>query len=374
MIAVAMLITILYFGLISYYLYGFLQVKKVINKKYAPLTSFSIIIPFRNEAENLPTILQSLKSINYPFSLFEIIFVNDDSTDNFKSILNHFAEENSILQIKIIDNKRFSTSPKKDAINNAITVSSHQWIVTTDADCIVPENWLQLFNQFIIDEQPYFISAPVNFIAKTSFLFHFQNLHFLSLIGSSIGSFGVQQPLMCNGANLCYNKYIFQKINGFEGNLKTVSGDDVFLMEKINAVYPLKTKFLKSKDSMVQTNAEISYNKFINQQLRWASKTSSYQSIFSKGVGLLVFTINFSLILLLLLSFSNHYYLIAALFIYFSKLLIDFLIIRQTAQFLNNKKSLRYFLIISLVYPFFIVYIGLFSQFKNYEWKGRKFK
>jgi len=274
----------------------------------------------------------------------------------------------------LLKNIRKTNSPKKDAINTAINLSNFEWIVTTDADCVLPVNWLKLFNQLIEDENPVFISAPVKFIGQNSLLFHFQNLNFISLMGSTLGGFGIGNPFMCNGANLCYHKETFFELKGFEGNANIASGDDIFLMEKIFKEMPNKVKFLKSEEAIVETNAENTRKLFINQQIRWVSKSASYKSLFAKFVGIVVFLEN--LLVLILGSFTLLFpqFWLTFILVFTLKIMVDFILISQTSFFLKSTKSLKHYLIVSLLYPFFIVITGSLSLFKNYEWKGRIFK
>jgi cellulose synthase/poly-beta-1,6-N-acetylglucosamine synthase-like glycosyltransferase len=344
------------------------------NKNAAPKNRFSIVIPFRDEAHNLPELFKSLSALNYPSELFEILLVNDDSQDNFSLILAAFSKQNPTLNLRLLQNVRKTNSPKKDAINTAINVAKFEWIVTTDADCVVPKLWLQLFNQFIEDKKPVFISAPVKFSTQNSWLFHFQNLNFTSLMGSTMGGFGIHKPFMCNGANLCYHKATFYDVNGFDDNTNIASGDDIFLMEKMLKAYPKKVKFLKSDENIMDTNAENTLKLFINQQIRWASKSASYKSLFAKYVGIVVFSEN---LLLLVLGISA--FLFAEIWAYFMliftlKIIVDFILIAQTSIFLRSTKSLKYYVPVSLLYPFFIVFTGCLSVVKNYDWKGRSFK
>ena len=374
MILIFILISISYFLLITAFIFGFNKIETVKNKNIPAKNSFSIVIPFRNEANNLPELLQSLSILNYPKHLFEILLINDESSDNFSSIIQGFKKENPDLNIYLLNNQRKTNSPKKDAINVAISNSNFNWIVTTDADCKIPLNWLLLFNQFIEKEKPLLISAPVKFKQKNSFLHHFQNLNFLSLIGSTIGGFGINCPFMCNGANLCYNKNAFIKINGFSGNTNISSGDDVFLLEKMNKTFPEKVKFLKSKEAIVTTKSESSWKLFLNQQLRWASKSSAYNNNFSKVVGILVLGINLTIIILAILTIISSNYLNYFLIVIIQKILIDYILILKTSNFVNSTNSLKYYILISLLHPIFIVIIGSLSFIKNYTWKGRTFK
>ena len=374
MIYISILISIIYVVLIMAFIIGFEKVEKVKNNDAVPKNRFSIVIPFRNEAHNLPGLLKSISIINYPSELFEILLVNDDSKDNFNPIIEEFTNRNPSLNFQLLKNIRKTNSPKKDAINTAINLSNFEWIVTTDADCVLPVNWLKLFNQLIEDENPVFISAPVKFIGQNSLLFHFQNLNFISLMGSTLGGFGIGNPFMCNGANLCYHKETFFELKGFEGNANIASGDDIFLMEKIFKEMPNKVKFLKSEEAIVETNAENTRKLFINQQIRWVSKSASYKSLFAKFVGIVVFLEN--LLVLILGSFTLLFpqFWLTFILVFTLKIMVDFILISQTSFFLKSTKSLKHYLIVSLLYPFFIVITGSLSLFKNYEWKGRIFK
>ncbi len=374
MIYISILISIIYLALIVSFIGGFEKVKSIKNKNTAPKNRFSIIIPFRNEAHNLPNLLNSLSALKYPAELFEIILVNDDSEDGFTEIIENYTKQHPALNLFLLQNNRKTNSPKKDALNTAINISNFEWIVTTDADCSVPKLWLQIFNQFIEAEKPVFISAPVKFTGQNSMLFHFQNLNFISLTGSTLGGFGINKPFMCNGANLCYLKNTFLELNGFEGNFNIASGDDIFLLEKMFKAYPKKVKFLKSDENIIETNSENTWKLFINQQIRWASKSASYTNLFAKFVGIAVFLENLMLLVLGIYTLVFPQFWIYVVLVFTAKIIVDFILIAQTSLFLKSTKSLKYYLPVSLLYPFFIVFTGYLSAFKNYEWKGRNFK
>ena len=373
MLILSFFIFIVYAILIAAFTIGFNNIKLRKSTFEEPTQEFSVIIPFRNEANHLNNLLQSILNLNYPNNLFEVLLVNDESEDDSCTIIESFQKTHSHLNIHIIKNIRKTGSPKKDAINTAIKQSKFNWIVSTDADCEVPTNWLQSFNTFISKKRPVFISAAVKFKEEQSFLFHVQNLNFISLIGSTIGAFGIKKPFLCNGANLCYRKDTFKKLNGFDGNTSIASGDDVFLLEKMIKNFPKKTHFLKSKENIVVTNSEKQWKSFLNQQIRWASKSGAYKNWFSIVVGSTVFITNLSI---LIIGFSlffelSHYQLFIALLL--QKIFFDIVLIEKTATFLNSKRSLIYFPIVSIAYPFFTVFVVLLSVLKKYEWKGRKF-
>ncbi|WP_281309588.1 glycosyltransferase family 2 protein [Flavobacterium flavigenum] len=347
-------------------IYGFFKVKKYQRSDLEPKTSFTIIVPFRNETENLPLLLESFSKLNYPLDLFEVILVDDNSTDKFQVL-------NSKFQISIIDNIRVSNSPKKDAITSAMQHVKTEWVITTDADCIVPENWLLSFDNYIQENKISMLAGAVRYDCKKSFLDHFQQLDLTSLQGATIGSFGLDYAFMCNGANFAYTKSLFESLNGFEGNNKIASGDDVFLLQKANKRFPKEVHYLKSEEAIITTKPTETWKALFYQRVRWAAKTSSYQSSFGKLLGLIVFFGNLSFVIgFLFLLFGIWSYPIFVLFA-FLKFVIDFVLLYITSLYLT-KGHLKSWLLSSLFYPFFSSAVALYSLFGSYEWKNRRFK
>jgi glycosyltransferase involved in cell wall biosynthesis len=297
--------------------------------------------------------------------LFEVILVDDESKESFKI-------QSLKIKVSVINNIRVTNSPKKDAIVTAMQITNTDWIITTDADCVVHSNWLLTLDNYIQLHNVAMIAGAVTYNCDNSFLHHFQQLDLTSLQGATIGSFGIKKGFMCNGANFAYTKSFFQELNGFEGNDGIVSGDDVFLLQKAIAKSPEKVHYLKSQNNIVVTKPLSDWKSLFYQRVRWASKTSSYQSTFGKGLGLVVFAGNLSWLLVLgswllgLTAFQN-FFLVCVL-----KFSVDTILIYKTNHFLNNSK-MRYLILSSLLYPFFSVSVALYSLFGKYEWKGRRF-
>ncbi|HKJ06892.1 MAG TPA: glycosyltransferase [Flavobacteriaceae bacterium] len=360
-----------YILLLLFLIVGFYRIKPFNTLLKNPNIEFSILIPFRNEAENLPRLLASILKIDYPKNLYEIIFIDDFSTDQSITLISKFIKENKFKNCCIIQNNITSTSPKKEAITLGVNKSKFKWIITTDADCILPKLWLQQYASFIIAKKPFFIAAPVLLISNKSFLNQFQQISFLSLIGSTIGSFGWQKSILCNGANLAYQKAVFNEIGGYTENKNIASGDDVFLLEKVKKHYPQKVSFLKSVNALVYTQAQSNLKDFVNQQIRWVSKSSKATNASIKIVGLVVLLGN--LAFLITLFNANLFYSIGIYFL-IAKLVLDFILIKLTSSFFNEKINLFSYLISSLIYPFYSIIISLIAPLFKYNWKGRKFK
>jgi biofilm PGA synthesis N-glycosyltransferase PgaC len=356
---------------------GFKRIHEFKTNSKTAKTSFSVIIPFRDEAENLPNLLKSVLALEYPKDLVEFIFVDDASSDASVEIINKLQfilsknEEITKTNLRVISNIRASNSPKKDAITTAITTAKNNWIITTDADCILPIKWLLTFDAFIQQNKPKMVVAPVNYIVENTSLEQFQLLDFMSLQGTTIGGFGIDFPFLCNGANLAYKKEEFFKENGFKGNNSIASGDDIFLFEKFLLADKKGVQFLKSKDAIVATFPVKTSTALINQRIRWASKTSRLKSNKVKLIGLLVFLINLSIIFSVFLS-NNIVIILLPLTL---KITIDLMLFVPTIYFYNHKESfIKWYLFSSILYPFFSVFIVFKSFFYKYNWKGRIFK
>jgi glycosyltransferase involved in cell wall biosynthesis len=365
MIIVLYIITIIYCLAIVVLIYGFTKVNSFDYVGLKPKTKFSIVVPFRNETENLPILLDSFSKLNYPENLFEVILVDDFSSEEYRVQTFKF-------KVSVIKNIRVSNSPKKDAISTAMQTAENDWIITTDADCVVNENWFSTLDNYIQLHQVSMIAGAVSYEAKNSFLHHFQQLDLASLQGATIGSFGLGKGFMCNGANFAYSKSFFQELNGFGGNDGIASGDDVFLLQKAIARFPEKVHYLKSENNIVVTKPLDDWKSLFYQRVRWASKTGSYQSRFGKGLGLVVFVGNFAWVfgvgcwLLGLILFQDM------VLLFLLKFMVDTILIYKANSFLT-KNRMRFLVSGSLLYPFFSTSVALYSLFGKYEWKGRRF-
>src|SRR5690606_31294566 len=194
MMIVILIITLMYLALIGSFIYGFNKIKVFEKQDITARTKFSIIIPFRNEAEKLPALLRSISELNYPKELYEFIFVDDESDDESNEQLMRFLAQGR-TDIKIISNIRKTNSPKKDAITSAIDIAKYDWIVTTDADCVLPNFWLDTFDAYIQINKPELVVAPVTYVEPKNFIERFPLLDVLSLQAAPLGAFRLKLPI-----------------------------------------------------------------------------------------------------------------------------------------------------------------------------------
>ena len=344
------------------------------DKAIEPETTFSIIIPARNEEANIQTCLLSVLQQQYPSALFEVIVINDHSTDQTETIIRSMQQGRSNLQLlNLTDHLQGKqlNAYKKKAIELAIGQSHGNWIVTTDADCTVSPGWLKALDAFIREKQPVFVAAPVMFTNDHSFLSIFQLLDFISLQGITAAAVSAGYHTICNGANIAYKKEVFYEVGQFQGIDQIASGDDMLLMYKIKQKYPDKLGYLYSHESIVTTAPMRDWKNFFNQRIRWASKADKYGDKSLSWILALVYAVNAALLVLLLASpfkengFSNWLLLVIV------KTLIELSFMIPVARFYQHTRALIWFPIMQPLHIFYTVIAGWLGKFGTYQWKGR---
>ena len=339
---------------------------------------FSIIIPARNEADNIMNCLVSILEGDYPREFYDITVVDDFSTDATGEIL-HRLQQQYPGQVKVIElakilDHRPINSYKKKALELAIAAASGDWILTTDADCQVPPGWLSYFEGYICQSEKRFVAAPVRFTDIGSFISKFQCLDFLSLQGITGAAVGSGLMSMCNGANLCYEKAFFEAVGGFSGIDQLASGDDMFLMQKMQRYQPGSAGYLFAREAIVSTLPMADWRSFLNQRIRWASKGGTYQDWKIKAVLLIVYLLNLGLVSLMVAGLFYPELLLWWLGFTLVKFLTEYLFMLPVARFFNQRYLLKWFLIMQPVHAVYTVAAGWLGLFGKYKWKGRQVK
>ena len=368
-----------YMLLLFHYRKSWQNIPDFILKENTNKTFISVIVAARNEENNIGQLIAAILKQNYPSHLFELIIVDDHSTDKTVDVIKPFLNNQiQLIPLRLAD--KATIAYKKAAIDIGIKNSKGDVIITTDADCIMSENWLSTIAAFYELHHPKMIVMPVVIKNNHSFLGRFQTLDFMSLQG--ITGAAVHQKIhgMCNGANLAYTRKVFDEVNGFEGIDHIASGDDMLLMHKVSKIYKNEILFLKSKSVIVETQPETSIANFINQRIRWASKADKYEDKSLFPVLLLVYLINLLLVVMFIcgMVFNFEFLIFNFDFSFFVLLIIktisELYFLMPVSRFFGYNKLLWWF---PLFQPFHILYTvvaGWMGKFGSYKWKGRSLK
>ena len=368
---ITIVLLLVYGGLLLFYKRAWDRIKNYMIDSSQPPTFISVIIPARNEEENIRRLLISLQKQSYPATSFEVIVVDDFSTDDTATVVTVFGLNNLHL---VTPQVKTGNSSKKKAIEAGIAKARGELIVTTDADCVLPSNWLLAINSFYSSSKASFIAAPVKFSHDNTLLQVFQALDFITLQGITAASVSSGFHNMCNGANLAYRKKSFEDVNGFAGIDQVASGDDMLLMHKIWKQEPGKVFYMKSTEAIVTTPPMPSWKAFYNQRKRWASKTLVYEDYRILAVLAFVYLFNCWFIVLLVSAAWHPVHALYALVFLMLKTLIEWPFVYSVATFYQERSLMKWFPLFQPLHVFYTVVVGLTSQIGGYEWKGRRTK
>jgi cellulose synthase/poly-beta-1,6-N-acetylglucosamine synthase-like glycosyltransferase len=345
------------------------------NKCVAGAVYFSVIIPARNEELHIEACIDSVLAQHYDKRRFEIIIINDHSVDATELLIQQkiAAATEAGFQIRYI-NLLPDKNGKKAALTAGIELASGEWIATTDADSVVSLEWLQTLATYT--DKYAMLAGPVRIITqKRHWLSQFQALEVAALTWLAAANIFRKQPMLCNGANLCYRKSIFEQVGGFQGIDRVASGDDELLMHKIQrAGYQIG--FVDRPQATVDTKACMNFTELWRQRVRWVSKRSAYnypamqRAQMAAWFSALIFWVG---LIGWLFNWADVYFF---MLVTIPKMLLEFLILYQGTQLLKQQQLLYRFIIDFPIYTLFVVVIGIrgLLPIKYYRWKGRKVK
>jgi cellulose synthase/poly-beta-1,6-N-acetylglucosamine synthase-like glycosyltransferase len=317
-----------------------------------PATFVSVIVAYHNEQENLNSLIKSLNLQDYPEEFFEVIMVDDNSTDNSYEIVSSFTN-NNIISVK---NKG---KGKKQAIRTGISASSGLLIITTDADCLMGKKWISTIASFFEIHKPDMILCPVQIEAGKGFFRRFQELEFMSLQGVTAGSVFFGEGTMCNGANLAFTKKVYQD-HSENLHYEIASGDDIFLLHSVKEQAGTKILWLESNDAMVTAGPSPTTMSFLKQRKRWISKGKAYNDQFTNLLSIVTFVTICLQVSLLLAGFFNPELWWLFLTIFLIKSLPDFLILQNRADKYGRTNLMLWFLPSQIIYPFYVLGVVLY--------------
>lgn len=380
LIIVFVALFVIYVGLILLYLIGWLLPSATIahlDKEAEPIL-VSIIIPARNEAENIAACIQSILNNRLVPVDFEILLIDDFSEDATGAIAAQLLSASGKGRVLSLANylspaERIN-SYKKKALEIAIAEAKGSWIVTTDADCVLPDLWLHELCGAMRLPNVKFVAAPVSFTpvnTNRTWLYYFQSLDFMTMQGITAACARLNLGNMCNGANLAFEKAAFYAVGAYSGIDQIASGDDMLLMYKIRSKYPKGIQYLKSANAIVATPVQPNWSSFINQRIRWSSKADKYDDKKLTLMLAMVYLFNLSLPIVFLGCLFSGSYWWCFLSVFFAKIVVELLFLLPVAQFYKKKNELWIFPFLQPLHIVYIITAGFLGKFGTYKWKGR---
>lgn len=366
---------------------NFFRWRKAIGAETDPQSAarqptITIVVPFRNEANNLSVFWQSLLAQDYPRNRWEVVFIDDHSTDGGADLLlgaaagckERSGEEQGggvrlqLLQLAEHLRGRKVVAHKKEALAWGIGHSAADVILTTDADCQLPPDLLRrLAGTFTSGTDvvlgPVFISRAAGFCAG------FQALDLAGYQLYTAAMVAAGAPGLANGACLAFRRERFVAAGGYAGVDHMPSGDDVLLLHKFNLA-GYRAAWLPGGQP-VETRPVVGWRALWQQRLRWAGKAGNYVHPGLQFGQALTFLTSLAL-LLALFTLPLHLRPRLLLLLWSAKMLVDYVLLRDVARYYGRRELLHWYLPTALLYPFYLVAVGTAALLGlKAGWKGR---
>lgn len=328
----------------------------------------SVIVAMRNEQGNIGRLLGCLmrQQISCPM---EVIVVDDGSTDKsvaeaetFKTV---FPCPLHIVQAR--------GQGKKAAISTGVGIAHFPLILTTDADCLLGENWVQTMCAALQMPGTKLVTGLVSIAPANTWLARFQAIEVAALMGSTAAFIQWKIPNMGNGANFGYWREVFEQTGGFESSQAIASGDDEFMIQQVHDRFPGSVRFVKSDDAIVTTAPQPNWQALFMQRRRWAAKWRKGRPFRVWGVALLVGLFHVFWVMLLPAAIAWPHLLPKIITAVSLKLAVEYVFLNAILRFVRQKALVPYIFPLQLVYSFYLVWVGLRATQGGYEWKERVF-
>jgi glycosyltransferase involved in cell wall biosynthesis len=318
----------------------------------------SVIVCAKNEEENLKKNIPLLLQQNY--SNFEILIIDDASSDDTLAIIEQFERENPtiIKVVKVINNEAFWGN-KKFALTLGIKSANKEYLLLTDADCYPnSKNWLAEMSASFTEQKTIVLGYGAYEKVESSFLNKLIRFETLLTAIQYFSWAKLGKPYMGVGRNLAYKKEEFYNANGFVHHMKIRSGDDDLFINE--AATKKNTTINFNPDSFTYTEAKTSFKDWILQKRRHVSTAKYYKSFDQFQLGLFYTSqLLFFIFAIALLAFQFQWITVLALVVV--RYITSWVIFYKSATKLQEKDLMLLFPFLEII----LIFIQLNIFFKN---------
>lgn len=364
--ALCIAITLIYAGFVFFLWNHWRRLKKTPSAPLKGPLTVTVLVPFRNEAKNLPKLLHYLQAQEVSEQIqWEALLINDHSTDGIEKVLGSDLPPNYRLLIN-------KGEGKKAAIETGVQAACGDLIITLDADVRIQPHWLQHIAASYQNHPAALYILPVMLEPSKSVAGHMEELEFSSLMGTTLAMAHSVQPILCNGANLAFEKRAFEQLGGFELGKKLASGDDLFLLFAVKKSPEMHVSYCAHRDVVAYTPGTDTFRAFFSQRIRWGGKSKHYSDLPALWTAILILLQNIVLLLSLILGLLGVWSWYLVLCIWGLKFLPDLIFLAAVTKWFGRPSILWVSPLVVLAYPFYIVFTGLIGLIWKPKWKGRR--
>lgn len=332
----------------------------------------SVLISARNEAENIVGCLQSILEQSYSHDLFEIILVNDRSSDNTGELARNLDAGGKRIIVLDINSVPTGIHPKKHALTQGVSAAKGEIIIETDADVLVEREWIEKTVEKFLPNVGMVVGSSTIRSKNKTLLENLQAVDFLFLVASAQGALAHGIPMGATGQNLAYRKKVFEEVGGLAINTRRYVSNDMLFLTKVSKT-DWKIVGNKSKESIVSTLAVEGWGGLISQRTRWASnaywKDINFLLLLMLGVN---YSVNLLVVAGVVMLFIDSVFSIPIFSLIAYKITIETIFLYVASKQLNRKDLFVKFIPWFVAVTPYILIIGLLGGIGIFSWKGYK--
>jgi len=326
----------------------------------------SVVVAAHNHQSEIERFLTALLQQKYDVSRFEIILVDDGSTDLTLSRAQEIARCHP-NRLTVLENQaNRGKSRKKSALALGIQSARGEWIALTDADTTPPASWLQALAEHMHPQTVLIAGYSPQQSHTSTWWSDFLVTDSLASAFVAAGTISWNFGVTCTGRNLAYRRQEFCQIGGFAATPDTLSGDDDFILQKIAKSGKGKLVYAFTPASHIPATGPATIGKFLAQKQRHLSAGKKY-SRFSQFNYAVFHLCNLLLIGAGLYGLGGNIHLFILLPI---KALIDVIAISVFCRLLGSRLSLRGWLLWEIGFPLVHLLAAPKSFFGRVRWKS----
>ncbi len=358
------------------------------------LPKVTVVVAARNEERHIVSLLDALAVQEYPPGLLEIIIVNDGSTDRtpivvseylkkqgkssshkFLLVYSLYASKKQIMNLRRASSRNLSLlfsqhGSKKQAIRTGIEKATGDVILTTDADCVVGQDWVMEHARMYGSSGVEMVLGEVFQKPGRSFASHFGVFEFSALQAITESAVAVGHPVMGNAANMSFRKEVYLRhVDELRPDIP--SGDDMFLLHAVSRVGGI-IEYAGSRTAAVETASAVTAAALLRQRARWASKTLHYNDAATLILAAATAACNAAVTAAAVTAVISPRYIPLVAALYGIRLVPDYLITARNIKKRGEKMPLIPFLLSELIYPFYFVTVAVISIFPSAQQFGKR--
>ncbi len=327
---------------------------------YAEDLKISIVAAAKNEASGIRNFINSVKKIDYPAENYELIIVDDNSTDDTYKVTSDLIKGHNNIKILPIFEK--SLPGKRSALLKAIEQSAFPYIVITDADCVVSPGWLKCFCGAFKDKYE-FVFGPSAYFQKKNLINHISCMENLKNQFLSFSLAELALPYTAAARSMGFSKELFFRIGGYSKTGETPGGDDDLLLREALKYKP-KVKTFYDKNALVYSETKTGLQDYLSQKARH-TQSSFHYNLKNKIILGIWHLLNLFLLLSPVLVFINTHFL----WLFAIKMITDTMVLSVIQRKFGYDFNPLQILYLNILYELFIIINFFNALFKKIEWK-----